>query len=81
MILIPYKVLGDHKNHIRHEETSHVEGTIHTCGGTIQYLFCIRYGDHKELYSKSGDHTYMWRTIQYLFHISLGGPYVHEGTL
>ena len=51
MILIPYKVLGDHKNHIRHEETSHVEGTIDTCGGTIQYLFCIRYGDHKELYS------------------------------
>ena len=39
-IPVPYKVLADHKSHIRHEDTSHV-----------------------------GDLTYMWGTIQYLFHI------------
>ena len=25
-IPIPYKVWGDHKSHIRHEDTSHVKG-------------------------------------------------------
>ena len=46
MIPIPYKVLRDHKSHIRHEDTLHVgdhmvpvpckvRGTIHTCGRTI----------------------------------------------
>ena len=46
--------MGDHKSHIRHEDTLHVEGpydiysiyggSIWTCWGTIQYLFHIRYG-------------------------------------
>ena len=31
MIPIPYKVLGDHKSPIRHEDTSHVGGPYDTC--------------------------------------------------
>ena len=40
MIAIPYRVWGDHKSHIRHEDTSNVGDHIYM-SGTIQYLFHI----------------------------------------
>ena len=32
MIPIPYKVCGDHKSHIRHEDTLHMEGNTYMWG-------------------------------------------------
>ena len=42
MMPIPYKVWGDYKYHIRHEDTSQVEGPYVHVVGTIWYLFDIR---------------------------------------
>ena len=43
MIPIPYKVWGDHKSHIRPEDTSHVRGPcIHMVGHIIPVPYKVR---------------------------------------
>ena len=65
--------MGDHKSHVRQEDTSHVGDHMYIWG-TIQYLYLM--GDYTFM---CGDHTIpvsikVRVTIRYLFHIRYGGP-------
>ena len=77
---------GDHKSHIRHEDTSHAGGPyIHVEGHTIPVPYKVR-GNHKipipfKVWGTIRVISYMWGTIctlggtiQYLFHLRYGGP-------
>ena len=67
MIPVPYKLKGDH--HIIHVGAPY----LHVGGPYIHmgdHMICVPYkgrADHQIMHV--GDHTYMWGTIQYLFHI------------
>ena len=75
-IPIQCKVWGDHKNHKRHEDTSHVGDHLlpvpyklrgdHKIPGIGNHKSHIRHEDTSHV---GGPYVYVEGTIQYLFHI------------